>query len=174
MTKKTIAVVVAVALFGSVLGTAAVSSAQYNIQIHMGAECRPFGTLGDSWRTVEGYMVSTHSTENTVVLCPLIRETPDVVIDEVRVAVEDNHDNANKYVQCKVTCFEDNDYTISSSGTGYEGNTNSPNTFTGYDTITISAGDITEYNDGRCFLNCEIPDVDNSEFSAVVSYQATY
>jgi hypothetical protein len=162
----------AVALVGGVLGSAAISSAQYNVQIHMGAECLVYPTSTNYDKTMNGFIINEHATNSSVYLCPIIRDNPDVAINEVRVAVQDNNNDPNKYVQCKVTCYEDNDYTTSSSGTGYEGNTNSPSTWTGYATITISAGDITEYNDGRCFLNCQVPDEDTGDLtSAVVSYQ---
>jgi hypothetical protein len=160
------------ALISSVLGTAATSSAQYNILIHMGAECHALS--GAIEKTSLGYVINEHAVENRVVLCPLIRDNPDVAINEVLVNVLDQNNDSNHRVRCMVTCYEDNDYTASSSGTGYQDSDNNTTNFVGYDSLTISTSDITEYNDGRCFVNCEIPDGDMSQYSAIVSYQADY
>lgn len=151
-------VVVAISLCGVVDGLD-YAVAGLSEPVFTGAECvQVEDDPGILTRTSMGIVSNTDSSDDLRVLCPLIRWDENEM-DSVTVKVNDNH--ASQAVQCRVTCYAENG--SASTSTSYGSSANGS-----YQPIAITSG-ITEYTEGRCFLDCTIPDVEGGT-SAIISY----
>lgn len=133
--------------------------AQYSTGAHIGAECKlDYPNGGGTPSKVMG-VANSHSTGNLNVTCPLARfETVDAP-DAVVVEVYDG--SGSEGVACRVKCLDYEDHSESQSSL-------ETTTSTGFKVLTI---DDTGYEDGKCFMLCEIPDQDGANsFSEVISY----
>jgi len=156
-------VLVVIAAISGVIAGVKPLSAQFATTVYAASECKQDSANGTLSRTVRGRLQNLSSTDALGVICPIIRETTTATITEVKVTVQDLHSSA--VIDCDMKCYEDSDTTAEFISSG------SYQSSSGYNTLTIPSSDITEYNDGRCFLYCSIPVVPSgSNYSELISY----
>jgi hypothetical protein len=131
--------------------------AQYSTGAHVGAECQVDypNEGGTPYKAMT--VANNHSVSDLNVTCPLTRfETVDA---PEAVVVEVYDGSSSEGVACRVKCLDYIDHSESQSSLETSAST-------GFKVLTI---DDTGYEDGKCFMLCEIPNV-NTGTSEVISY----